>query len=176
MNETYKLIENDPIFERFLNRQMEEGIKIARESDLLSLHMPPFAPPHFVAEYRCRSLVRGDDGEIFDADHFQLGVWFPPDYLRRADPFEMLRLFTPGVWHPNVSPPFICIGKIAPGMSLVDILFQVWDILAYQKFNPREDNALNKAACAWVRSNQDRFPTDLRPLKRRALNLEVKAR
>jgi len=177
VNEMQNFGGDDPIFERFIRRQFEEGMELAQSSDLLSLHVPPFTPPHFVAEFRCKSLVRDSDGEIAQADHFQLGVWFPPDYLRRADPFEMLRLLTPRVWHPNVSPdlPLICIGKLNPGGRLVDILYQVFDILTYQKYNPREDNALNKPACAWARAHQDRFPIDKRPLKRRALNLEVKA-
>jgi ubiquitin-protein ligase len=168
---------DDPVYERFLQSQLEEGMELARSSDLLTLHVPAFAPPHFVAEFRCRSLVRGNDGEIVEAEHFQVGVWFPADYLRRADPFEMLRLFTPGVWHPNVSAdlPLICIGRMTPGMRLVDILYQVFEILTYHKFNPREDNALNKPACSWARANQERFPIDRRPLKRRAMNLEVKA-
>ncbi len=181
MNENHRFAEDypidDPVFERFLQRQFEEGMQLAQSTDLLSLQVPTFTPPHFVAEFRCKSLVRRGEGEIVEADRFVLGVWFPPDYLRRADPFEMLRLFTPGVWHPNVSPdlPLICIGRTAPGMRLVDILYQVFDILTYHKFNPREDNALNKPACKWARAHRDRFPIDPRPLKRRTLSLEVKA-
>jgi hypothetical protein len=37
----------------------------------------------------------------------------------------------------------------------------------------REDDALNKAACAWAREHQDRFPVDRRPLRRRQLELTV---
>lgn len=168
--------EDDPIYDRFLQRQFEEGMDLARSSDLLALHVPSFTPPHFVAEFRCRGLVRGSNGRIVEADRFEIGVWFPPDYLRRADPFEMLRIFTPGAWHPNISSdrPFICIGRIAPGMRLVEILYQVHDILTYAKFNPRENDALNKPACAWAREHQDLFPVDRRPLKRSVLHLEVK--
>jgi ubiquitin-protein ligase len=90
----------------------------------------------------------------------------------------MVRLYTPRVWHPNVSGdlPLICIGRLAPGTTLVDILYQIYDILTYQKYNPREDDALNKPACAWARANQHRFPIDPRPLKRRTLSLEVQSR
>ncbi len=101
---------NDPIYERFMQRQLGEGMELARQSDLLRLHVPPLAPPHFVAEFLCKGLIREDAGEIKEASEFQVEIWFPPDYLRRADPFEMLRLFTPNVWHPNVSRelPLIC--------------------------------------------------------------------
>ena len=167
----------DRIYRHFMERQLAEGMALAQSSDLLRLHVSPMVPPHFVAEYLCKGLVRDSSGEIREASGFQVGVWFPYDYLRRADPFEMLRLFTPGVWHPNVSDdlPLICIGRLTPGTSLVDILYQVYDILTFQKYNPRENDSLNKNACAWARNNQDRFPIDRRPLKRSPLNLEVHA-
>lgn len=166
----------DTVFQRFLERQIEEGMELAGASDLLKLHLSPVVPPHVIAEFRCKGLVRDSGGEIREASEFHVGIWFPPDYLRgRADPFQMLRMFTPRVWHPNVSAeaPFICIGRLAPGTALVDILYQIFDILTYNKFNPRENDSLNKAACAWARAHQDRFPIDHRPLKRRPLSLEV---
>jgi ubiquitin-protein ligase len=172
-----QLSRGDTIFQRFLERQRAEGMALAESSDILRLHIPPMAPPHFVAEYFCRGLICDAAGEIKEANHFQVGVWFPKDYLRRADPFEMVRLFTPGVWHPNISAdlPLICTRRITPGTTLVDILYQIYDILTYQKYNPREDDSLNKSACSWARANQDRFPIDRRSLKRRALNLEVQS-
>jgi ubiquitin-protein ligase len=166
----------DPIYQRFMERQLAEGVALSDASDVLSLRQSPMTPPHFVAEYTCNGLIRDAAGEIREANQFQVGIWFPADYLRRADPFEMLRIFTPNVWHPNVGSelPLICIGRLTPGTSLVDILFQVYEILTYQKYNPREDDALNKAACAWARANQDRFPVDRRPLKHQSLKLEVR--
>ncbi len=166
---------DDPVYRRFMERQLEEGRALEHSSDLVRLHVPSLAPPHVVAEFRCKGLVREGEGEIREAGEFHVGIWFPPDYLRRADPFEMLRLFTPHVWHPNVSRelPLICIGRLAPGTPLVDILYQLFDILTYQKYNPRENDALNKPACAWARAHQDRFPVDRRPLKRRPLCLEA---
>ena len=168
---------DDPIYDSFMHRQLEEGTELARSSDLLRLHVSPTAPPHFVAEFLCDGLVREGMGEIRVANEFHIGIWFPPDYLRRSDPFEMLRLFTPGVWHPNVSRefPVICIGRLTPGTPLVDILYQLFDILTFKKYNPRENDSLNKTACAWARENHDLFPVDRRALKRRPLHLEVKA-
>ena len=167
--------QSDPIYQRFMERQLAEGMALAEASDILRLHVPPMAPPHFVAEYLCKGLVRHADGEVREANGFQVGIWFPQDYLRRADPFEMLRVFTPCIWHPNVSSdlPMICIGRLTAGTSLVDILYQIYDILTYQKYNPREDDCLNKAACAWAREHERQFPIDRRALKRRALDLEV---
>ncbi len=166
----------DPVFQRFLDRQFEEGAALVRSSDLLNLHRVPAPPPHCIAEFHCRGLVRQGDGEITEATEFLVGIWFPSDYLRRADPYQILRLLTPHVWHPNVSRelPLICIGRLTPGTALADILYQLFDVLTWQKYNPREDDSLNKAACAWARANQHRFPVDRRPLKRRPLSLEVR--
>jgi hypothetical protein len=168
---------SDPIYEGFLTRNCEEGMQLAEQSDLIKLYPMPFAPPHFVAQFRCKGLVRGDDGTIGEASLFEVGIWFPPDYLRRANPFEVLRFMgPPNCWHPNISDryPLICVGRLLPGTPLVDILYQVFEIITYHRFNPRENDCLNKAACAWARENQHIFPVDRRPLKRRQLNLEVR--
>jgi ubiquitin-protein ligase len=166
----------DPVFDGFLAQQSREGMELASESDLLVLHPAPQSPPHFIAEFRCRGLVREGEGAITECDSFHVGIWFPADYLRRADPFQMIRLFTPNVWHPNIGRqhPLICTGKIAPGTRLVDILYQIYDILTYQKYTPNEFDSLNKAACSWARANAQMFPIDRRPLKRRSLQLEVR--
>jgi hypothetical protein len=166
----------DPVLERFLRHQREEGMALAASSDLFELVELPLPPPTLVATFHCNGLVRLPGGAIEQANYFQVGVWFPPDYLRRADPFEILRWFGPAnVWHPNISDalPLICVGRLSPGTPLVDILYQVFEIITYTKYTPREDNCLNKACCAWARENQDKFPVDKRPLKRRPLNLEV---
>ncbi len=108
---------DDPVYEHFMQRQLQEGLELAQASDLLRLHVAPVAPPHFIAEFQCNGLVSDGNGEVAIANEFPVGIWFPPDFLRRADPFEMLRNFRADVWHPNVSRehPLICIGNIAPG-------------------------------------------------------------
>lgn len=168
---------NDPIFAHFLERQIVEGLELAAQSDLLRLHVLPQGPPHFAAEFFCKGLVRGEDDVIREHEHWEVGIWFPPeDYLRRVNPFDVLRIFTPDSWHPNISRelPLVCVGRLAPGTSLVDILYQIYEVLTYQKYNPRENDSLNPLACAWARENQHRFPVDRRPLKRRKLmSLEV---
>lgn len=173
-----KGVPSDPVFQRFLERQYEEGMTLAAASDLLELFVPLLSPPSVVARFRCKGLVRLPDGAIEEADCFEAGIWFPPDYLRRCEPFEILRWFgPPNIWHPNISDtaPLICVGRLAPGTPLVDILYQIFEIITWTKYTPREDDSLNKACCSWARQNQHRFPVDRRPLKRRQLNLEVSA-
>jgi len=167
----------DKIFEAFLKRQHEEGTALAESSDLLDLYPVGGDPPdRYVAQFRCKGLTRTADFEVAESDVFEVGIWFPSDYLRRADPFQVLTWLGPwNVFHPNISDkaPFICIGKLAPNTSLVDILYQCFEIITYNKVTMREDDALNADACRWSRDNQRRFPIDRRPLKRRALNLRI---
>jgi ubiquitin-protein ligase len=167
----------DKIYNAFLDRQFEEGTALARASDLLTL-VPLGGPPptHYVVKLRCKGLLRNADGEVAEAGYFEAGIWFPSDYLRQVNPPQVLTWFgPPNIWHPNISDrgPFICAGKISPGTPLVDLIYQIFEIVTYTKVTMREDDALNKAACVWARQNKHRFPIDKRPLKRRALNLEV---
>jgi len=167
----------DRIFEGFLVRQHDEGVTLAKASDLLELFPLGGSPPtHYVARLRCKGLIQVRPGVVAEANCFEAGIWFPPYYLRRADAFQVVTWLAPqNIWHPNVSDraPFICVGKLSPGTPLVDLLCQVFEIVTYNKVTMREDDALNKEACAWARKNQGRFPIDRRPLKRRALALEV---
>ena len=165
----------DPILRPFLKRQAAEGQALARASDILELDCLPTGQ-HYIAHYNCRGLVKERDGAVREADAFHVGLFFGADYLRAVNPAETLTLFAPlNAYHPNITfgGPFICVGHIAPGALLVDLLYQVYEILTYQKLTPREDDALNKECCRWARANQARFPIDPRPLKRRALALEV---
>jgi hypothetical protein len=120
--------------------------------------------------------VRTASGDVTEANRFAVGIAFPHDYLRRADPFQVLTWLGPrNVFHPNISDraPFICVGRIAPGMPLVDLIYQLHEIITFNKATVCEDDALNHDACAWARHNQHRLPVDTRPLKRRRLEFTV---
>jgi len=163
----------DKIFDAFLWRQYEEGMALADASDLLDLVPFPGEPPEaYLATFHCKGLVRAARADITIAERFEVAIKFPADYLRRAESFEVLRWVGPReVFHPNISDkaPVICIGKLVPGTSLVDIVYQCFEIITYNKVTMREDDALNHDACMWARNNQHRFPIDTRPLKRSAL-------
>ena len=170
----------DPIRDAFLACQYEEGMALAQSSDILRLTaLDGRSLDKYVAEFRCTGLVRGSRGEVEEAGYFVVGIWFPLDYLRRAEPSQVLSWIGPrSVFHPNISDkePYICVGRLAPGTTLVDIVYQCFEIITYKKVTMREDDALNRSACAWARANQHRFPIDPRPLKRRAVDLHVSHR
>ncbi len=170
----------DRILHGFLTRQHAEGLALAAESDILALDAEPASPPQrYVVRYACRALVKLDDGSLGETDACAVGIYFPPDYLRVAHPLQVLTWLGPrNIFHPNISDraPVICIGRLAPGTGLVDLCYQVYEIVTYQKYTLREDDALNHSACAWARRNLARLPIDGRPLKRRALQLQVELR
>jgi hypothetical protein len=164
----------DKVLAAFLARQREEAMELAAASDLFDL-IPVDGPrrQRYLLGFRCTGLVRTEAGDVVEADRFLLGVWFPDDYLRRADPFRVLGWLEPReVFHPNVAAPYVCIGRLVPGTSLVDLVYRCFEIVTYNKVTMREDDALNKTACAWARANRHRFPVDRRPLKR-SVELDV---
>jgi hypothetical protein len=167
----------DVVRDAFLERQYEEGMALAQASDMLRLAPFDGTPPdRYLAEFTCKGLVRSAGGEVEEAGYFLVGIWFPSDYLRRAEPWQVLSWFGPrNVFHPNISDhaPFICVGRLVPGTTLVDLLYQCFEIITYKKVTMREDDALNRSACSWARDNQHRFPIDPRPLKGRALDLKI---
>ena len=156
---------SDPIFQSFLQVQREEATALAGASDILTLQIENATPPQkYVAMFDCRGLVKMPSGDIEEANHFEVGIWMPDDYLRAVEPAQVVTILRPwSIWHPNVGGPWLCPGKLLPGTSLVDLLFQIYEIITYQKWAAHD--GLNQAACEWARNNQHRFPVDRRPLK-----------
>ena len=164
---------NDPIFTSFLEKQLTDATALAERSDLVDVCPVGPKPHRFLLEYRCKGIVKMGQ-KIVEADRFQIGIHFSLDYLRRVDPSGLITLLSPtNVFHPNVLCPFVCAGRLHPGTSLVDIIYQVFEIITYAKVTMNEFDALNPAACAWARKNVDRFPIDTRPLLRRRFRIDV---
>lgn len=160
---------HDRLLTRFLQRQYKEGMALASASDLLELVPlgPPDAPAMYLAHFSCTGLLR-HNGEVVEHDDFLFGIRFPDDHLRRFEAVRVLTWCEPvEIWHPNIRPPYICVGQMQPGATLPELVHQCFDIVSYSNVDMREHNALNRDACAWARHNRHRFPTDRRPLKRR---------
>ncbi len=167
---------NDKILAAFLGRQYEDGMALARESEVLDL-IPggPLPVQRYVARFGCRMLRKGTDGAVVEATGAEVGIYFPDDYLRRTDPYQVLLWLAPvDAWHPNISTAarVVCLGRLGPGTRLVEILYQLYEVITYQRYATHD--ALNQDAAAWARQNQHRFPVDARPLKRRQLPLSIR--
>ncbi|MFO7947075.1 MAG: ubiquitin-conjugating enzyme E2 [Armatimonadota bacterium] len=80
-------------------------------------------------------------------------------YLHRDYPREKPKcdLKTP-IFHPNFG-SYICIGDHwAAGETLVDVIMQIGEMIAYQSFNPK--SPLNATAARWAKENEQLFPID----------------
>ena len=170
---------SDAIYEAFLRRQLEEGMALAKSSDVLDLTpLPGGDPPcRYIAHFEGRrGLVRDQRGQIVEFEKFMVGIWFPEDYLRHVNIPQVLNYLGPHPepWHPNIRPPFLC-AHIEPGTALVDIIYACHEIWTWNLF-ATGDEGLNHAASQWSRKQErSRFPIDRRPLKRRAEPADVTA-
>lgn len=152
------------IFESWCQHQYLEAMAFAAQSDVLSLAPVAGTPPYkYIARFECRGLASTAEG-ITIADRHLVGILFPDDYLQTScDPAQLLTWLEPVTeFQPNIRPPFCCIGHIPPGMSLMSILHQLYQMITWQRFTPREDDALNPEACSWARNNMDRLPIEAR--------------
>ncbi|MEQ1850311.1 MAG: hypothetical protein ABMA01_01840 [Chthoniobacteraceae bacterium] len=157
----------DPVFSAFLRTQRQQGLALAASSDLLQIQPEPGdeTPRRYIAHFSCESLVRQPNGEIARANSFLVGIQFSNDYLRTVDPRVVATILQPlNVWHPNVNGRLICLGHLPPGTGLTEILFQIWDVLTYNRFAAHD--GLNPEAMEYARQNRHLFPIYRRPLKR----------
>lgn len=156
----------DSVFESFLEMQCRDSSELSAKSDIVQVVPVAGDPPsHYLAEFRCTGLV-DQGGLISEAEKFVVGIRFDPGYLRGpVDVAGLLMWLSPAtIFHPNISPPFICIGAVHPGTRLVELLYRVYELITWDRFTPREDDALCRSACVWARRNLHRVPVDSRPL------------
>ena len=154
----------DSVRATWLETQYQESMGFAAKSAVLSLAPVAGTPPFkYIAKFDCDGLARTAE-EVTVLDRHLVGIFFPEHYQRiSCGPGEVLTWLEPHTeFHPNISPPFCCVGHISPGMSLLSLLHQLYQMITWQRFTPREDDALNKAACSWARDHLDRFPIDPR--------------
>jgi hypothetical protein len=157
----------DAVFESFLERQAAEAWRISESSPIVSVL--PIDRQHYLLRFRCVGLVLDAAGVPRRHDDFTVGIFFPPDYVRiEPHPREIVHWLGPeSVWHPNVKPPFVCTGHIAPGEDLIDLTYRLFEIITFHRATPH--HALNPAASQWVRRHRDELPLDRRPLLPRAV-------
>lgn len=159
----------DHIFESWLERQYAAAMALAAASEVLRLHPETTnAPRNYVLHFDCQTVILAE-GRVLPWRGCDVLVRIPADYLRVApNPAWLVSLLAPThLHHPNVRSPFLCLGRISPGTSLIELIYQIHEVLTFMKFTPREDDALNREACSWARRNMALFPTDTRPLRGR---------
>ena len=133
----------DPILAAFLEAQREEGVRLAAASDLLDLE--PLDAQRFVASFHCTSLVRNAAARIVEAHESVVGIRFAEDHLRLPARPEMLTWLEPVVaFHPNVRPPFICVGPIRVGEGLESLLYRCFELIRFANVTMRPGSSSNE--------------------------------
>ena len=164
------MLVSDATMASWLKQQAREGRDLAEQSDLFDLmtHAGDGPPTKFVLEFHCRTLVQDPRTlGVSECTRVGVGIWFHPEYQRSARPFDTVTLLGPShLFHPNIRFPGLCIGRMAPGTPLVDLVYQIFEMLTFNKVTANDP--LNPAATEWWLRHQDRFPLDARPLKWRA--------
>jgi hypothetical protein len=157
----------DPVMRDFLCNCRDELHSHLRRGGLLEARdLGGEVPWLWRLTFGTRGLVRDAAGEIRAVEHHVVAVSFFPDYLRRAERFEMLSLIEPHeAFHPNLLPPAICV-EVRPRESLVEICESLHALFSWRLKQLQENDALNKDACAWGRQYMSASDarTDFRPL------------
>jgi hypothetical protein len=158
---------SDRVFEVFLRVQLEEGMALASQSTILDLRPLHGDPPYsYLAGFNAPTLVHLTSGEVVTQQGFLFGVYFAPEHLRVVNPAQCLAVLAPtNIWHPNINPPFCCLGKIAPGAGLRELLLRIYEVAIFMRYTPREGDALNVKACKYVRQRAPFRPLSTLPLK-----------
>jgi hypothetical protein len=164
----------DAVMRDFLHNIAEELRQRHRPGSLLeAADLGESVPWLWRLAFATRGLLRDETGAIRPVERHTVAVRFLPDYLRRADRFEMLFLVEPAqAFHPNLREGHICL-EIYPGEPLVDICESLHALFAWRLRQLSETDALNPEACAWGRAHLDELPLDRRPLFGRTLAITL---
>ena len=124
-----------------------------------------------------RGLGRDGNAPVQDVEHHTIACGCLPDFLRRANKFEMLQYIEPlhpAPFHPNICPNTgaICI-EIYPGETCLQIVESLHDLLRWRIRQLAEHDALNRAACSYGRT-MITHPLDDRPLFGRRWEFQFK--
>lgn len=126
--------------------------------------------------FSTRGLAREGDGEVQETDRHTIALRFLPDFLRRADKFELCNYVEPRrppPFHPNICPRTgaICL-EIYAGEPLIQIVASLHDLLRWRIRQLSEHDALNPIACNYGRNFVPK-PIDDRPLFGRRWHVEL---
>lgn len=147
-----------------LSHEFERLLRLHDKSSLFDIVATKGEPPErYLLSFNLKSLVRNEAGKVlvYDAAHI-LEVYCPCGYP--GDGPRILYLQPQEIFHPNILWPLICLNRWVPSMFLDEIALRIASVISYRTFTMDEKESLNKDACAWARSHQERFPIDRRSI------------
>ncbi|HZL37141.1 MAG TPA: hypothetical protein VFC78_17610 [Tepidisphaeraceae bacterium] len=113
-------------------------------------------PPHeYRLDFRVRTLVINEAGELQYVDSVSMHVWLPPGFPNQP---PVVRPMV-GVFHPNVVWEGVYITN--PWQStdtLVEFAARIGELLAFRNYDPQ--SVVNAAAMDWLEQNSGALPLD----------------
>jgi hypothetical protein len=164
----------DPVAADFLGNVRDElHARLRPGSLLVADDLGARVPWLWKLTFATRGLGRSADGQLRVVERHVAAVRFLPDYLRRANRFEMLALVEPeGAFHPNLRDGHVCL-EVYPGEPIVEICESLHALFSWRLRQLNEADALNPEACAWGRAHLGELPLDSRPLFGRTLSITL---
>lgn len=139
---------------RRLKRDYEKVLAELSGSKFVTVQALSGDPPaHYLATYRLNGLRWDQDtgGTALIQEH-QVDIHLPLGYPKQPPRCTMR---TP-IWHPNIG-DYVCIGDYwSAGVTLVDIIAHIGDMIQYRSYNLH--SPVNKGAAVWARRNTRSFP------------------
>ena len=139
--------------------------KVARRSRLLSVIGINELPDEVqsIVQYQHPTLVKDDADRIQLAGPVVVGIRYSQRMLSEAPhSMEIAAVFAPqGIHHPNCGPTGqICLGHPTPGLSMEQILHQVWALIAWnmRSVNIRPGEYINREAALYFLAHRAEFP------------------
>lgn len=145
---------------RRLARDFEKIIAELAGSEFVEVKVVAGEPPN---SYRVTYHVNGlawDEaaGNAVPVSEHVVDIYLPIGYPRQQPNCTMRTR----VWHPNIG-DYICIGDYwSAGVTLVDIIAHIGEMLQYKSYNLR--SPVNKAAAAWAAGRTKSFPIGTRSI------------
>lgn len=113
---------------------------------------PPF---EYQIDYRVRSLIMNEEGQLQYVDGVSVHLWLPPGFPNQAPVARPME----SVFHPNISPEGVSLTHSwQPTDSLVDFAGRVGELLAYRSYDP--ESVVNPVAMDWLAANSHSLPLD----------------
>lgn len=116
-------------------------------------------PDHYRVNYRVNGLVWEESTQSARTrgEHL-VEIFLPIGYPKQA-PRCVMR---DPVWHPNIG-DYVCIGDYwSAGVTLVDIIVHIGDMIQYKSYNL--SSPVNKQAAIWAERNRQSFPVGTRAI------------
>lgn len=145
---------------RRLQRDYEKVLAELSGSEYASVRVVAGDPPnHYQVTYRVSGLMWNDaQANTIPISEHIVDIYMPLGYPKQAPRCTMK---TP-IWHPNIG-DYVCIGDYwSAGVTLVNIIAHIGDMIQYKNYNLK--SPVNKAAALWAQRNLKSFPVGTREI------------